>query len=152
MLICECEHPRKEHLGGTLFIVNRKVEKCSHDGCNCKHYHSDEASSKREKDVMFASFFAPFVITGAFIGVALVLAFASGIIFDGYTISKDSPYKTVYLNGTDLPASLKVDQKERLIETIQFMVAVPLAYGGFIVGAFYGMYRYEIRRKELIAE
>lgn len=152
MLVCECEHPRKEHLGGTLFIANRKVEKCSHESCNCKHYHSDEKSRKHENDVIFAAFFAPFVITGAFLGVAVLLAFSAGLVLDNYTITKDSPYKTVYLNGTDIPASLKVDHKESLIELIQGMIAVPLGYGGFVVAAFYGGYRYEIRRKELIAE
>ena len=149
LLTCECDHGRNEHLGAEEYDLDKRVLKCLHENCTCKHYRPDEKSRKIKNDVYLRVAFIPtifgiFIILGA---VALHTGFSA--ILDQYEITAPTQTKTFYANGTEVPNQIITNPSETIVFLFDMMIGFSFFIGWYIGTVAYCDSKISQRLKEL---
>ena len=152
VLICECDHPRKEHLGGTLYIPDRKIEHCSHPNCTCKHYRGDLKTRKTIDDVYLNCVLRLIGISAVIIFGLVLAGIMNSLAIDTFDVKSKITPKLFFENGTEYKNHLYNEPPESLKQLINaglIMIGFGVIFGICLV---YGQSFLDNRFKELIKE
>ena len=114
LLTCECDHGRNEHLGAEEYDLDKRVLKCLHENCTCKHYRADEKTRKIKNDVYLRALFFPTIFGVLAILIFIGLHFAVSGFLSGFEITTPITTKLFYANGTMVPDQISPTPNESI--------------------------------------
>ena len=114
ILRCNCDHKRVEHIGGDEYISNRRVLKCTHVNCTCKHYSADKETRQFTNGLYLQAMVFPLVVIILGIGAVAGSWYLTDEYLDLYVIEQKTVTKTFWANGTEIAPEFETDPKESL--------------------------------------
>ena len=149
LLTCECDHGRNVHLGAEEYDLDKKVFKCLHENCTCKHYRPDEKSRKLRNDVYLRVAFLPTIFGVIIILGAVALHAGFSAVLDQYEITAPIVTKTFYANGTEIPELSTVQSSDTILFVFDAMIGSSFFIGWYVGTVAYCDSAISKRMKEL---
>lgn len=151
VLICECEHNRKNHEVGDR-LNDRTVGACKDKDCKCKKYHHNKESNEKKNAIYSYCGLILLLIVVSSIGSYFIASYAIDNLSDMVDIKDKYIYKKYYLNGTAVLDDSKYTAKDSVLFGMKTVVGMIILSGSMFGSMFSISAIYDNRYRRLINE
>lgn len=150
ILRCNCDHKRVEHIGGDEYVSNRRVLKCTHANCTCKHYTADKETRQFVNGLYMQALVFPLVVIILAFGTVAGSWYLTDEYLDSYVIEQKIVTKTFWANGTEIVSESETDPKESVAGFFKMGAALAAFIVVYFTCALYPLTKVENMIKELL--